>query len=118
MPSIKDLTLVTVENFHEIVPNFLNTRKLLISSYEDMMEAIAQMVQEKHLFNMDRELLRDMMADLTFMCCPGDDINKERVMLQLVPSDDEGDSDDEDYSEDTIPPQVKVDSLVASDIDD
>jgi hypothetical protein len=113
MPSIKDLTLVTVENFHIVVPDFLNTKRILITSYEDMMEAISQMVQEKHLFNMDRELLRSMMEDLTFMCFPGDDINKERVMLQLAPSDDEDDSDDED-----MPPQVKMGNLVASDIED
>lgn len=114
MPSIRDLTLVTVENFHIVVPEFLNSHKILITSYEDMMEAIAQMVQEKHLFNMDRDLLRSMMEDLTFMCCPGDDINKERVMLQLASSDDE---DDEDDMED-MPPQVKVNSLMASDIED
>ena len=113
MPSIRDLTLVTIENFHIVVPEFLNSHKILITSYEDMMEAIAQMVQEKHLFNMDRDLLRSMMEDLTFMCCPGDDINKERVMLQLAPSDDEDDSDDES----DMPPRIKVDSLVASDIE-
>ena len=113
MPSIRDLTLVTVENFHRIVPEFLNSHKILITSYEDMMEAIAQMVQEKHLFNMDRDLLRSMMEDLTFMCCPGDDINKERVMLQLAPSDDDCDSEDES----DMPPSIKVDSLLASDIE-
>lgn len=114
MPSIRDLTLVTVENFHIVVPEFLNSHKILITSYEDMMEAIAQMVQEKHLFNMDRDLLRSMMEDLTFMCCPGDDINKERVMLQLAPSDDEDDSEDES----DMPPQVKMGNLMASDIED
>ena len=114
MPSIRDLTLVTIENFHIVVPEFLNSHKILITSYEDMMEAIAQMVQEKHLFNMDRDLLRSMMEDLTFMCCPGDDINKERVMLQLAPSDDEDDSDDES----DMPPQVKMGNLMTSDIED
>src|SRR6056300_442170 len=115
MPSIRDLTLVTVENFHIVVPEFLNSHKILITSYEDMMEAIAQMVQEKHLFNMDRDLLRSMMEDLTFMCCPGDDINKERVMLQLAPSDDE-DGDSEDESD--MPPQVKMGNLMTSVIED
>ena len=114
MPSIKDLILVTVENFHIIVPEFLNSHKILITSYEDMMEAVAQMVQEKHLFNMDRDLLRSMMEDLTFMCCPGDDINKERVMLQLAPSDDE----DEESDVEDMPPQVKMGNLMTSDIED
>tara|TARA_Y100000996_G_scaffold232950_1_gene183305 strand:+ start:582 stop:932 length:351 start_codon:yes stop_codon:yes gene_type:complete len=116
MPKITDLTLVTVENIHEIIPAFIIERQILISSYEDMVEVILEMVKNKHLFNMDRELLRTIMEDLTYMYCPGDDINKERVMEQLAASDDEDDEDDEDDMED-MPPQVKVDTLV-SDIDD
>ena len=50
------------------------------------------------------------------MYCPGDDINKERVMGQLEASDDEDDDTDDDDIED-MPPQVKVDTLV-SDIED
>ena len=116
MPKITDLTLVTVENIHEIIPAFIIERQILISSYEDMVEVILEMVKNKHLFKMDRELLRTIMEDLTYMYCPGDDINKERVMEQLAASDDEDDEDDEDDMED-MPPQVKVDTLV-SDIDD
>ena len=116
MPKITDLTLVTVENIHEIIPAFIIERQIIISSYEDMVEVILEMVKNKHLFNMDRELLRTIMEDLTYMYCPGDDINKERVMEQLAASDDEDDEDDEDDMED-MPPQVKVDTLV-SDIDD
>ena len=116
MPKITDLTLVTVENIHEIIPAFIIERQILISSYEDMVEVILEMVKNKHLFNMDRELLRTIMEDLTYMYCPGDDINKERVMELLAASDDEDDEDDEDDMED-MPPQVKVDTLV-SDIDD
>ena len=116
MPKITDLTLVTVENIHEVIPAFIIEKQILISSYEDMVEVILEMVKNKHLFNMDRELLRTIMEDLTYMYCPGDDINKERVMELLAASDDEDDEDDEDDMED-MPPQVKVDTLV-SDIDD
>ena len=41
----------------------------------------------------------------------------ERVLEQLAASDDEDDEDDEDDMED-MPPQVKVNSLMASDIED
>ena len=122
MPKITDLTLVTVENIHEIIPAFIIERQILISSYEDMVEVILEMVKNKHLFNMDRELLRTIMEDLTYMYCPGDDINKERVMGQLEATDDEDEDglDDDELDEDDIediPPQVKVDTLV-SDIED
>lgn len=119
MPKITDLTLVTVENIHEIIPAFIIERQILISSYEDMVEVILEMVKNKHLFNMDRELLRTIMEDLTYMYCPGDDINKERVMEQLEASDEEDEEDelDEDDDIEDIPPHVKVDTLV-SDIQD
>ena len=54
MPKISNITLVTIENFHEVLPDFIKQKKILISSYEDMMETILQMIQENHLFNMDR----------------------------------------------------------------
>ena len=38
MPKITDLTLVTVENIHELIPVFIIDRQILISSYEDMVE--------------------------------------------------------------------------------
>ena len=122
MPPIKDLVLVTTDNFHIIVPEFLNKKKILITSYEDMMDTIVQMVQEKHLFNMDRDILRSMMEDLTFMCCPGDDINKERVILQLAPSDDEDDEEEDEDEDgqsglDGLPPDIKMNTLVTSDIE-
>ena len=116
MPKITDLTLVTVENIHEVIPAFIIDRQILISSYDDMVDVVIELVKNRHLFNMDRELLRTIMEDLTYMYCPGDDINKERVMGQLEASDDEDDDTDDDDIED-MPPQVKVDTLV-SDIED
>ena len=113
MPKIDNLTLVTVDNIHQIVPSFINEKKIIISSYEDMVEVILDMIKSRHVFNMDRDLLRTIMEDLTYTYCPGDDINKERVMMQLAASDDE----DEDEDEDT-PPRVKVNNLVSSDIED
>tara|TARA_B100000686_G_scaffold347725_1_gene437049 strand:+ start:1091 stop:1450 length:360 start_codon:yes stop_codon:yes gene_type:complete len=119
MPKITDLTLVTVENVHEVIPAFIIEKQILISSYEDMVDVVLEMVKNKHVFNMDRELLRTIMEDLTYMYCPGDDINKERVMGQLEASDDEDEEDelDEDDDIEDIPPHVKVDTLV-SDIED
>jgi len=119
MPKITDLTLVTVENVHEVIPAFIIEKQILISSYEDMVDVVLEMVKNKHVFNMDRELLRTIMEDLTYMYCPGDDINKERVMGQLEASDDEDEEDelDEDDDIEDIPPHVKVDTLV-SDIEE
>ena len=113
MPKITDLTLVTIENIHELLPRFIIERQILISSYDDMMDVVLEMVKSRHVFTMDRDLLRSLMEDLTYMYCPGDDINKERVIMQLAPSSDE--EEDEEDEEDI--PQIKVDTLV-SDIED
>ena len=114
MPKITDLKLVTIENIHELLPSFIIERQLLISSYDDMMDVVLEMVKSRHIFTMDRDLLRSIMEDLTYMYCPGDDINKERVIMQLAPSSDEEDDDDDDDDE---CPQIKVNTLV-SDIED
>ncbi len=115
MPSIKEIQLITTDNFHILVPDFINEKKILITSYEDMMDLIIQMIQGKYIFVIEKDLLRSLMEDLTFMYCPGDEINKERVMLQLIPSDDEDDEDDEDDGEevDSIP-DIKINNLVNS----
>ena len=116
MPKIDNLTLVTVDNIHQIVPAFINEKKIIISSYEDMVEVILDMIKSRHVFNMDRDLLRTIMEDLTYTYCPGDDINKDRVMMQLVASDDEDNDEDDDDEE--PPPRVKVNNLISSDIED
>ena len=110
MPKITDLTLVTVENIHEVIPAFIIERKIIISTYEDMMDTVLEMIKARHVFNMDRDLLRTIMEDLTYMYCPGDDLNKERVILQLEPDDEE--EDDED-----MPPNI-TDGNTVSDIED
>ena len=50
MPKITDLTLVTVENIHEVIPAFIIERQILISSYEDMVEVVLEMIKNKHVY--------------------------------------------------------------------
>ena len=65
------------------------------------------MIKEGYVFNFNRDLLRSMMEDLTFMYCPGDDLNKGRVLVQLAPSSDEGDEGTtKDKEGSTIPPNI------------
>ena len=115
MPRIENLTLVTTQNIHELIPAFINEHSIIIASYEDMMDVVLDMVKSRHVFNMERDLLRSIMEDLTYMYCPGDDINKERVVMQLAPSDDEDDEDDEDMED--MPPNI-TDGRAVSDIED
>ena len=89
-----ELKPVTVDNIHIILPQFINDNKIIIGSYEDMMDVILRMIKSKYFFAIDKELLRSSMEDLTFMYCPGDDLNKDRVLSMLEPSDEEDEEED------------------------
>ena len=65
---------------------------------EDMIDMILTMIRGGYCFNVDRERLRDAMEDITYMLCPEDDINKDRVSKGLEYDEE----DSEDYSEDDI----------------
>ena len=119
MSNVNNLKLVSMENAHEIIPQYIVDNNITIGSYEDMMEAVLKMIKEKHFFNMDKNILRGCMEDLTYMYCPGDDVNKDRVLGMLEPSDDENDESDESDEEDIITiPKIKKDTLVVSDMSD
>ena len=122
MPEINDLTLVSMDNVHVIIPNYITQNQIIISSYEDIMNTVLKMIKEKYFFNMDKNILRGCMEDLTYMYCPGDDVNKDRVLEMLAQSEDEDDDDDEDEDEDddhggdSIPHIME--KLIISDVSD
>ena len=89
-------TLVTVENYHEIIPNYIKENKIIISDYEDMTKCILRMIRESYYFNMDKNLLRSFLEDMTYMYSPNDEKNEDRIISMLEESDDEDDEDDSD----------------------
>ena len=118
MPTIQNLKLVTIENMHILIPEFINENQTIIGGYEDIMNVVLRMIKAKYFFNMDKNLLRGCLEDLTYMYCPGDDVNKDRVVSMLEPSDDE-DDDMEDGMEDIEDiPVIRRNSIVnGSDVD-
>jgi len=58
------------------------------------------MVKDNYLFLIDRDLLKDLLVDITYMYAPNDDANKDRVLYHLVGSD--SDSDDDNDDEDNV----------------
>ena len=75
MPQVT-LRLVTIENYHEIIPKYITEKEIIISDYDDMTNCILQMIREGYCFNMDKNLLRGFLEDLTYMFSPNDDKNK------------------------------------------
>ena len=96
---MKDLKIVPVDELHSSIRNFIVESKTIIGDYEDMKSLILTMIRAGYMFNMDRDRLRDAMEDLTFMLCPDDDANKDRVERGLEYEDDsDSDSDDMEFS--------------------
>ena len=93
----ENIKLVTTENLHKTIIQFIKDGEIIISEYDDMKECILKMIRAFYFFNMDRDRLRDAMEDITFSFCPTDDVNKDRVSRGLeYEYSDEEDSDDED----------------------
>ena len=103
MPA-KVITQVTLDNFHEHVPEYIFNTKTIIQNYEDMKEVYLSMLRNNYLFTFDRDILIACLTDLTYMYSPGDDLNKDAVIeLLVLESDDldeENESDDEAEGED------------------
>jgi len=92
---MKELKVISVDELHNTIRDFIIESNTIIGDYEDMKTLILNMVKAGYMFNMDRDRLRDAMEDITYMLCPDDDANKDRVERGLE-YDDDSDSDIED----------------------
>ena len=92
---MKELKVISVDELHNTIRDFIIESKTIIGDYDDMKNLILNMVKAGYMFNMDRDRLRDAMEDITFMLCPDDDANRDRVERGLE-YDDDDDSDIED----------------------
>ena len=54
----KSFQLVTVDNYHEVIPKYIADNEVLISEYDDVTEMILKMISEGYCFSMDKNLLR------------------------------------------------------------
>jgi len=78
-----EVKIVTTDNLHTIILDFIKSSDIIIGDYDDMKDCILKMIRAYYVFNMDRDRLRDAMEDITYMLCPNDDINKDRVSRGL-----------------------------------
>jgi len=108
-----EIKSVTVDDLYTTIMSFVNEGQHIIGDYDDMKELILKMIRSGHAFNMDRDRLRDAMEDITYMLCPEDDANKDRVVKGLeYETDDYSDDDD-------LPPDLESDPTIEeiSDVD-
>ena len=96
MAPIRNITQVTLDNLHELIPEYIHNNKTIIQNYDDMKEVYLSMLRDRYLFTLDRDILVNCLTDLTYMFAPGDDLNKDAVLELLDYGDDEEEEDDED----------------------
>ena len=95
-----NITEITLDNFSETVTKYISDKGLKITDIDSMIETYLSMLGDHYLFKFDRDLLKDMLVDLTYMYSPNDDANKDRVLYHLVGSD--SDDDDSEDGEDMM----------------
>ena len=96
-----EIKAVSEDILYNTIIGFVNEGQHIIGDYEDMKELILKMIRAGYAFNMNLERVRDAMEDITYMLCPEDDSNKDRVIKGLeYETDDYSDDDDE------VPPDL------------
>ena len=99
MPPIRNITQVTLDNLHEVIPEYIHGNNIIVQNYDDMKEVYLSMLRDRYLFTLDRDILVHSLIDLTYMFAPGDDVNKDNVLDTITLEDeDEGDDEEDDDS--------------------
>tara|TARA_B100000900_G_scaffold400466_1_gene404104 strand:+ start:3821 stop:4117 length:297 start_codon:yes stop_codon:yes gene_type:complete len=95
------LRSVTNDNIHFIIPEYIEENDIIIKDIDTMIDAYMRMVKDNYLFLIDRDLLKDLLVEITYMYAPNDDANKDRVLYHLVGSDSEDEDEVECEQENT-----------------
>lgn len=96
---VLEIKSVGADELYKTIIDFVNEGNHIIGDYDDMTELILKMIRAGYAFNLDRDRLRDAMEDITYMLCPEDDANKDRVTKGLEYETDDYSDDDEESSE-------------------
>ena len=89
-----EIKRIQTDELYQSIVRFVEEGQYIIGDYDDMKDVILKMIRAGYAFDMDRERLRDAMEDITYMLCPEDDVNKDRVVKGLE-YEESSDSDDE-----------------------
>ena len=87
------LKVVKEDTLHETILRYIESNEVVIGEYEDMKTMVLKMIADGHMFNMERDRLRDAMEDVTYMLNPNDDVNKDRVSRGLEYDDEDSDEE-------------------------
>ena len=80
--------IVNKDNFHEAVLSYIEENGININNYDDTKEVYTRMLRQHYYFTIDRDLISDILVDITYMLSPTN-INKGRVIETIDIEEDD-----------------------------
>tara|TARA_Y100000817_G_scaffold314317_1_gene312762 strand:+ start:198 stop:473 length:276 start_codon:yes stop_codon:yes gene_type:complete len=90
--------IVNINNCHETIINYIEENNIEINNYEDMKNTYVTMVGNHYYFVIERDLISDILIDLTFVFVPTA-VNRGRIIATIDMEDDNSILDDTDYND-------------------
>ena len=88
------MTLVNLENIHELVYSFIENNNIRVLNFEESMTQVyLDMISNNYRFIVDRELMHEIFCEIAYKLNPNDPLNRDRLLMTIGAIDD--DSDDE-----------------------
>ena len=82
--------------FHKVIPEYIEDNDITIKDIDTMIDAYMRMVKDNYLFLIDRDLLKDLLVEITYMYASNDDADKDQCPLSFSWFDSAEDDDDEE----------------------
>jgi len=80
--------IVNKDNCHEAILNYIEDKSVNVNNYNDIKEVYCAMVSDHYYFVIDRDLISDILVDITYMLSPTS-INKGRVIETVDMEEDD-----------------------------
>lgn len=80
--------IVNNDNCHETILNYIEDKSININNYNDIKEVYCSMISDHYYFVIDRDLISDILVDITFILSPSS-INKGRVIETIDMEEDD-----------------------------
>lgn len=91
---IDGLVVISVENLHQNVYEYIQTKELEIKELDDIMNVYFSMLRDGYCFVLDREILMACLVDIMYVLNPSND-NMEIVKMNMIGDDDENEDEDD-----------------------
>lgn len=80
--------IINNDNCHEAILNYIEDKSINVNNYDDIKEVYCSMVLDQYYFVIDRDLISDILVDITYILSPTS-INKGRVIETIDMEEDD-----------------------------